>query len=464
MNAFSQAVMSDFPPMSMPARSILYRLTPIGVGTAWRESLDSYFCRLADAHCLTPQQLAMGVVLPKIDSLTGIQKSILRRNSTWQLSCFNGMGNVASTWVKCLEILTSYSGLSGSTLLSMNGCISQVGLMARQKRWCAECFSMVNGAEGLHGRLIWEIQCVTACRIHETRLISTCGCSPSERQSKFRRKFLPHICKFCGRTVARENSCSERATEREIAVARLVARFLDSETFDSRANKDYLSKFISGAKDQCADGKAAWLANILEVNKSTVHGWMHGQNVAEFSHIVSIAYSLGCEISDIFSADLTELRPLAVPPRRRQKGAGQRFDRSELDRKLEDFLKQNESLSVKKVADLLGTSPRTLYIYSNELTKKISARHRAVLHERATSSLMAKKNVLRAEVRAMLAKGVLPTRRRITERVGMDALTLFRPQDKILFKEVLSQERMLQDAAKQKKKENDKASQNEKEP
>ena len=464
MNAFSQCVVSDFPPISMPVRSALYRLVPIGVGTAQRESLDSYFCRLADAHCLTPQQLAMGVVLPKIDISTGTPKSILRRNSAWQLSCFNGMGSVASTWVQCLEALTGYSGLTGSTLLSMQGCISQVGLMARKKRWCSECFNMGNGVEGLHGRLIWEIQCVTACPIHGTRLVSVCGCSPNERQSPFRRKFLPYICKFCGHTLARENSRSERATEREIAVARLVARFLDSETFDSTTTKDYLSKFISGAKDQCAEGKAAWLANILGVNKSAVHGWMNGKNVAEFSRIVSIAYNLGCEISDIFKADSTELLPLPIPPRPRQKGAGRGFDRSALNRKLEGFLKQSESLSVRKVADLLGVSPRALYIYSNELAKKISTRHRAVLYEQATASLLVKKNILRAEIRAMLAEGIFPTRRRITQRVGMRALTLFRPEDKLLFKQVLSEERTKQGAARQKELENHKPSHNEKEP
>lgn len=464
MNAFSQCVVSDFPPISMPARSVLYRLAPIAAGTARRESLDSYFCRLADAHCLTPQQLAMGVVLPKIDSSTGTRKSILSRNSVWQLSCFNGMGNIASTWVQCLEALTGYSGLAGCTLLSMQDCISRVGLMARKKRWCPECFNIGNGTEGAYGRLIWEIQCVTACPIHETRLVSVCGCSPNERQSPFRRKFLPHICKFCGHTLARGHSCTERATEREIVVARLVARFLSSEAFDSTTTKDYLSKFISGAKDQCAEGKAAWLANILGVNKSAVHGWMNGKHVAEFSRIVSIAYNLGCEISDIFKADSTKLLPLPIPPRARQKETGRVFDRSELDRKLEDFLKQSESLSVKKVASLLGVSPRALYIYSNALAKKISARHGAVLYEQATASMMVKKNIIRAEIRAMLREGIFPTRRRIAERAGTRALTLFRPEDKLLFKQVLSEERARQGAARQKKIENDKASHNEKEP
>jgi predicted transcriptional regulator len=243
-----------------------------------------------------------------------------------------------------------------------------------------------------------------------------------------------------------------------------VARFLDNETFDSRTTKDYLSKFISGAKDQCAEGKAAWLANILGVNKSAVHGWMTGKNVAEFSRVVSIAYNLRCEISDIFKADSTELLPLPIPPRTWQKGGGRPFDRSELDRRLEDFLKQSESLSVKKVASLLGVSPRALYIYSNELAKKISARHGAVLYEQATASVMVKKNILRTEIRAMLGEGIFPTRRRIAKRVGMRALTLFRPEDKLLFKQVLNEERTRQGAARQKETENDKASHNEKEP
>lgn len=42
---------------SIPPRSRLYHLEPIGIGTPYVESLTSYIARLAEAHCLTPKLL-----------------------------------------------------------------------------------------------------------------------------------------------------------------------------------------------------------------------------------------------------------------------------------------------------------------------------------------------------------------------------------------------------------------------
>lgn len=47
--------------MSLPSRSRLYRLAPIGLGTAYVESLTSYIIRLAEAH-----SLPVGYTLPHV--------------------------------------------------------------------------------------------------------------------------------------------------------------------------------------------------------------------------------------------------------------------------------------------------------------------------------------------------------------------------------------------------------------
>src|SRR6266568_1821109 len=49
---------------SIPPRSRLYRLEPIGVGTSSVECLASYIARLAEAHCVTLKALMMHEIFP----------------------------------------------------------------------------------------------------------------------------------------------------------------------------------------------------------------------------------------------------------------------------------------------------------------------------------------------------------------------------------------------------------------
>ncbi|CAN0626736.1 putative TniQ protein [Burkholderia multivorans] len=424
----------------MPPRSTLYRLTPIGMGTARRESLASYVCRLAHQHCFTPQQLAQAFVLPLINSARGKVKNARQCNSAWQESSFCGVGAVADSWTQCLEELTMAPGLRGLTFLSLQDAVSPVGLMARRKRWCPQCLLETSEVGAPYGQLIWELDCVEACSIHETRLVSRCSCAAGVRQSRFETKFLPHICKSCGQFLSEASSLAERATDREIAIARVVGRWLDSDVFDNQIQRNYLSKFITEATIRCADGKAAWLANILGVGKSLLHGWMHGTNLTEFPRIVSIALRLDCDIADIFQANPERLRPMEIPPAPYKRGVHpRRSDGSALDRKLEELLNQSESISVAEAAKLLGKSKRTLYLHSGELTKRLSARHQAVRDQQLASALADKKQLIRDGVRSMLAEGVTPTRRHFMERLGK-RVPLFSQKDKALFKEILAEE------------------------
>jgi len=53
-------------PRSIPPRSYLYRVTPMGVGSANVESLTSYLARLAVAHDISPAVLLTREILPKV--------------------------------------------------------------------------------------------------------------------------------------------------------------------------------------------------------------------------------------------------------------------------------------------------------------------------------------------------------------------------------------------------------------
>ncbi len=52
---------------SIPARSRLFQLEPIGIGTPYVESLTSYIVRLAKAHCLLPRTLITKMIAPQLE-------------------------------------------------------------------------------------------------------------------------------------------------------------------------------------------------------------------------------------------------------------------------------------------------------------------------------------------------------------------------------------------------------------
>jgi hypothetical protein len=54
----------DLSLLHVPARSTLYALKPIGVGTPRVECLTSYIARLADAHCVFPGVLMEKIIVP----------------------------------------------------------------------------------------------------------------------------------------------------------------------------------------------------------------------------------------------------------------------------------------------------------------------------------------------------------------------------------------------------------------
>src|SRR5437667_7845365 len=110
----------DLSPVQMPARSTLYALEPIGVGTAFVESLTSYIARLASAHCVF-----VGVLMNKFLALALMdlfpdrsKTSLLVTNGGRQPKALNGANICTLNAVQVLEHFTQRQGLCFLTLLT----------------------------------------------------------------------------------------------------------------------------------------------------------------------------------------------------------------------------------------------------------------------------------------------------------------------------------------------------------
>lgn len=170
------------PQFTIPPRSRLYRLEPVGAGTAWVESLSSYISRLADAHAVSTGILFGYEVSPLVNKAYMKKErvrslgQVLARMGGESTAALNGVGANVSDWVQALETLTMRSDLRGLTMSTWREVLTPKSLLRRKRAWCPTCYG-VQRASGqvVYDPLMWFIEPVTTCPAHRRRLRTVCG-------------------------------------------------------------------------------------------------------------------------------------------------------------------------------------------------------------------------------------------------------------------------------------------------
>ncbi len=136
--------MWDLQKPAIPPRSRLYHLEPIGVRTAYTESLSSYLCRLAQEHCVTSQKLVMGEIAPQMMD-QDYEFPLIKKNVSTLFSnsdakpAINGMRAKTQSLVQALKELTQRKDLSFLSLLTWKGVINERELFRQYRAWCPQC-------------------------------------------------------------------------------------------------------------------------------------------------------------------------------------------------------------------------------------------------------------------------------------------------------------------------------------
>src|SRR5579863_6272453 len=121
----------DLMPASIPARSRLHSIEPIGVGTPFIESLTGYIIRLAASHAVRISDL--------------IEHEL--RTSIAYFHCpaaipntINGVNDSARNWVSALERFTLRDNLQLLTLLPFAPFLNTSFLVREARAWCPQCY------------------------------------------------------------------------------------------------------------------------------------------------------------------------------------------------------------------------------------------------------------------------------------------------------------------------------------
>ena len=377
----------------LPARSELYSLEPIGVGTAFVESLSGYVARLAEVHSLRVGDL-VGRLLSRVRNPHGaiITPSAIafRVGGHGFRACsnaVNGTSDRVMRWVHALESATSRRDLQWLTLLPFRNVLPG-HLFRRRRAWCAVCFDRWRATgQTVYEPLLWAIAAASYCAIHARPLDDTCHhCAGTlSPLGVFSR---PGYCQRCNAWLGMPEADCHRSQP--------SATNINGEIWSTRQVGDILAMLPHlGAVDareslrlnlvaylvQVADGNVLAMSEHIQCPPAILQDWLSGKRVPRLESLLRTCRSLDVPVASLFT-DLGRT-PMNVSAARgaitRAGGRGVSPSRraSEIQQALLVALREDEPRSLSQVARKLGyTNTERLYQADRKLCHDIASRYR----------------------------------------------------------------------------------------
>lgn len=196
----------EFP--TIPTRSRFYHLEPIGIGTPIVESLSSYICRLALAHCVSPGVLIRQQTLSNAYGIYEDQPLVASLPSIGYALKINGTGAVARRFVHRLETLTFKSNLERLTMLAWSQkTVALADPCKCYRAWCPQCYQDWRHLEQvIYEPLLWSWTAVIVCPRH-CQLLQTICPSCGQNQQLIQAKMRPGYCCKCQQWLGFSSDC-----------------------------------------------------------------------------------------------------------------------------------------------------------------------------------------------------------------------------------------------------------------
>jgi transcriptional regulator with XRE-family HTH domain len=415
---------------SVPPRSVLFSLEPLGVGTAWVESLTSYIARLASAHVVFPGVLMNKVIEPLV---LGRDSRTLHISHGKKTQLLNATGLRARLCVQILEALTMRQDLRHLTLLVWSDILCLRGLVRPTRAWCPHCYEEWRShGETLFDPLLWTIQEVTTCVRHHVPLTGQCPnpeCARVQQALCWRSR--PGYCAYCQQWLGKrppdvesgkDSSRAEAEQVRHQWVTSNVGALLAlSPTLAAPPARLRGAQALRTIIQQMTQGNISAFARILNIPQGLVSHWVNGRKVPQIEMLLHICSVVDLSLDALLVKDLDALRPrlrAADEPRvyeLRGKWTHVRVDANQVRQALEQILAANDDPppTLTHVAQVLGQETPTLYKFHPTACYAISARYKAYAQQRTATRVQQYRVELKEAARQLQEKGVSPTRARI---------------------------------------------------
>jgi transcriptional regulator with XRE-family HTH domain len=375
---------------SIPPRSILYQLPPIGIGTHGVESLTSYINRLADAHCLTPGALIVEMIAPQVKS--GLVRQITSRglNTLFNRShTLNGTGELAYNFTQTLEALTLRNDLRSLTLLNWSDVLLTRGFMRIHKAWCPQCYHewRVLGKNS-YDPLLWSIASVTVCHVHQESLQDICPHCHQNDLPLLTWQSRNAYCSRCSGLLSSNdfipktktsNVNSSRLDRWNLFVVESLGDLVGFTSSSHYPSKSQVHQKILTAINKTTAGNIAAFAKLLNLPKNTVWGWYQNKSFPPIDSLLKIIDLLNLSLlefllNDIDTLDLDIIGKTGVSKKiGLKRKSPQKFNSLLVQETLLDMLDKPEDLvlSIQEISSKLGYDRRLLTRHFPDLCREI---------------------------------------------------------------------------------------------
>ena len=305
----------------LPARTRLFNLTPIGLGTPYVESLTSYIARVAAEHQVPPWFIVSKDIAPKMT-----RKSLAEQSGHSDLygkmgSSLNGMCSTVAEVVRIMEELTGCSGLADLTMLRWNQVLAPATLVRRYRAWCPICFEewKVKG-KPIYEPLLWALKETEVCPNHFVPLAMECPkCKKPHGPVAWYSK--PGYCSRCGnwlganafKQYGQSSDVSSAVAEwnrfKSLGVGHLVAVRPEQITPEAAG---MFSHNIRLLRDHVFKENASEFERTVHHCRITLKKWAAGEQLPQLLSVLFLAYRFNLLPQDMLLSELPGDKPIEI--------------------------------------------------------------------------------------------------------------------------------------------------------
>jgi hypothetical protein len=363
-----------------PRPSLLYALTPCGLGTRYVESLASYVTRLAEAHVVSVWRLILQI-------RSASRPDRVPRSSLQYAYPVNGLGKDSELLLRNLEASTGRGDLHLLTLSALAGCISHPSIFRTKEAWCSGCLDdwSATGAP-IYGPLLWALRVVKVCPVHSSPLTDRCPHCQSQFAT-LKAGALPGYCSICSLWLGSSDlpvaNGSTGDDGYDLWAATSVGELLTVlPPLPSPSLATALRANLQRCLHQSEGATKENLAALARAASCTFQTWITGRVRPTLDHLCRLAYQLKLPLIQLFQGVPAEWRGpdhlgRDIGRLRRRLQSQPRIEPVELRRILTAVLTENPAPSVAEVARRLKFRCRqTLVSREPEFCGQIALRRR----------------------------------------------------------------------------------------
>ncbi len=414
---------------SMPPRSTLYSLEPVGIGTHLVECLTSYITRLAEAHCVFPGILMHNFIGPFLQQSSVYQESreSMAVGQAQHTESFNGTAQKrVGAAVYALECLTLQRSLRFLTLLTWEGSFPAHKLLRQTRAWCPACLEeWRRTGQVIYEPLLWTLQVVTRCIRHDCELCITCPHTECGRNAPWLTwKSLPGHCPFCRQWLGVAVHAKNEEDEATLSWQRWVTEqlgtlFALAPTVVAPPPRTRIHEVLRYALQQMGPERPRRhkeFARRLGVVRATYSTWLSRQVIPPLETLLSICARWNISLCEFLFEDVSALvlhAELGVSgPRKdnhQQNGRGS-WGTPQIRDALEAILTNDEfpPPSLGAVARRLGCSPASLRQHHKEVCHALTKRYQAYLQTKKQADLQHYCDEVRQAAQHLASQGKRP--------------------------------------------------------